>query len=73
MLSVLAVSRSEVESLPHEMRSASLGLSLGKVKQPGLDKVKQPNLKQNPNVGALRIRIGFGGPLDYNYNTEPSK
>ena len=26
-----------------------------------------------PNVGALIIRIGFGGPLYYNDKTEPPK
>ena len=25
------------------------------------------------NIGALKIRIGFGGPLNYNYNNEPPK
>ena len=24
-----------------------------------------------PNVGALMIRIGFGGPLEYIYSKEP--
>ena len=25
------------------------------------------------NIGSLIIRIGFGGPLCYNYNKEPPK
>ena len=25
----------------------------------------------NPNIGALVIRVGFGGPLYYNHNKEP--
>ena len=32
--------------------------------------------RQSPrdnNIGASTIRIGFGGPLDYKYNKEPSK
>ena len=28
---------------------------------------------QMSNIGALIIRIGFGGPLYYNYNKEPPK
>ena len=26
-----------------------------------------------PNIGALKIRIGFGGPLYYNFNKEPPR
>ena len=28
---------------------------------------------RNPNIEALIIRIGFWGPIDYNYSKEPPK
>ena len=28
---------------------------------------------ENANIGALTIRIGFGGPLYYSYTKEPPK
>ena len=30
-------------------------------------------LSPEPNIGALINRVGFWGPLDYNYNKEPQK
>ena len=29
--------------------------------------------RQEPTIGALQIRIGFWGPLYYNYNKDPPK
>ena len=38
-----------------------------------LDKVRQPMSMSRRNVGALIIRIGFGGILCCSYNKEPPK
>ena len=41
----------------------------------GITPPQTPNaschVQDRRNIGALRIRIGFGGPLSYHYNKEP--
>ena len=35
--------------------------------------LRLPLLLGSHNIGDLKIRIGFGGPLYYNYSKEPRK